>query len=115
MKLLFDQNISHRILKKLPIIYSGSSHVKTEGLINSTDIEIWEYAKLNQYIIVTQDSDFNDIYLLKGFPPKILWFQTGNLRTEELALILVIQQSNLIDFIGNNDLGCLELSRTRKS
>ena len=111
MKLLFDQNISYRILKKLPKAYSGSSHVKTEGLLNASDFEIWEYAKLNQFIIVTQDSDFNDLYLLKGFPPKILWFQTGNLRTDELVLILVNRQKVILDFSSNDELGCMELSR----
>ncbi len=47
MKLLFDQNISQRILKALPDIYSGSSHVKSEGLINASDKLIWEFAKRN--------------------------------------------------------------------
>ena len=113
MKLLFDQNISYRILKKLPDVYSGSSHVKSEGLMNASDLEIWEYAKLHQFIIVTQDSDFNDLFLLKGFPPKILWFQTSNLRTDDLALILKNQQNDIIDFIDNDELGCLELSRIK--
>jgi len=113
MKLLFDQNISYRILKKLPDVYSGSSHVKSVGLMNASDIEIWEYAKLHQFIIVTQDSDFNDLFLLKGFPPKILWFQTSNLRTDDLALILKNQQNDIIDFIDNDELGCLELSRIK--
>jgi len=55
MKLLFDQNISFRILKKLSEAYSGSSHIKTEGLMNAPDLEIWEYAKNQHFIIVTQD------------------------------------------------------------
>jgi len=42
MKLLFDQNISFRILKKLSDFFADSSHVKTEGLINASDLEIWE-------------------------------------------------------------------------
>jgi len=109
MKLLFDQNISYRILKKLPETYSGSSHVKTEDLMNSSDFEIWEYAKLHQFIIVTQDSDFNDLYLLKGFPSKILWFQTNNLRTDELVLILKNRQNDVLDFSNNDELGCMEL------
>jgi predicted nuclease of predicted toxin-antitoxin system len=113
MKLLFDQNISYRILKNLPEIYSGSSHIKAEGLINAPDFAIWEYAKLHQFMIVTQDSDFNDIYLIKGFPPKILWFQTGNLRTNDLALILKNQQNEIISFYNNDELGCLEISKIR--
>jgi predicted nuclease of predicted toxin-antitoxin system len=113
MKLLFDQNISLRILKKLPEIFYGSSHVKTEGLMNSPDLEIWQYARVHHFIIVTQDSDFNDLYLIKGFPPKILWFQTGNLQTAELALILKNRQNDLIDFSNNNELGCMEISRLK--
>lgn len=35
MKFLFDQNISHRILRLLPAEFSGSAHVKSEGLYNS--------------------------------------------------------------------------------
>jgi predicted nuclease of predicted toxin-antitoxin system len=73
MKLLFDQNISFRILNILPVSFFDSSHVKEEGLINSSDLEIWEYAKHNEFTIVSQVSDFNDINLLKGFPPKIIW------------------------------------------
>ena len=113
MKLLFDQNISYRILKKLPDVYSGSSHVNSEGLMNASDLEIWEYAKLHQFVIVTQDSDFNDLFLLKGFPPKVLWFQTSNLRTDDLALILKNRQNDVLDFIDNGELGCLELSRIK--
>jgi len=45
MKFLFDQNISHRILKLIPAKYSDSTTVKKEGLINEPDREIWEYAK----------------------------------------------------------------------
>lgn len=113
MKLLFDQNISFRILKKLPDAFIGSSHVTTERLMNATDFEIWEYAKQHQFTIVTQDSDFNDLFLLRGFPPKILWFQTNNLRTDDLALILKNRQKDVLEFIENDELGCLELSRIK--
>ncbi len=79
--------------------------------MNASDLQFWEYANLHQFIIVTQDSDFNDIFLLKGFPPKILWFKTGNLRTEELSFILINQQSDIRDFSYSDDLGCLEFSK----
>jgi predicted nuclease of predicted toxin-antitoxin system len=88
MKLLFDQNISYRILKKLPDFYSESSHVKTEDLFDVSDIEIWEYAKYNEFTIVSLDSDFNDINVIKGFPPKIIWIKTGNLDIDEIAQLL---------------------------
>jgi predicted nuclease of predicted toxin-antitoxin system len=113
MKLLFDQNISFRILKTLPDVFEGSSHVVKEGLKNSSDLEIWEYARLHDFIIVTQDSDFNDLFLLKGFLPKILWFQTGNVGTYELSLILNNRLIEIVDFTRDEGLGCLEIYRTK--
>lgn len=111
MKLLFDQNISHRIINKLDPVFTGSGHVKSEGLVNASDLEIWEFAKENEFIIVTHDSDFNDIVLLKGFPPKIIWFQTGNLKTDDLANILNNHINELTDFNNNEELGCFTISQ----
>jgi predicted nuclease of predicted toxin-antitoxin system len=73
MKLLFDQNISYRIIKLLSDDFKDSSHVKKERLVNEPDRVIWEFAKINGYTIVSQDADFNDLCLLNGFPPKIIW------------------------------------------
>jgi predicted nuclease of predicted toxin-antitoxin system len=53
MKLLFDQNISYRIIKLLSDDFKGSSHVKKEGLVNASDSVIWEFAKINGYTIVS--------------------------------------------------------------
>ena len=51
MKILFDQNISHRIIKKIIHIYPLAQQIRQLGLENATDIEIWEYAKINDYTI----------------------------------------------------------------
>lgn len=89
MRFLFDQNISHRILKLIPEEFTDSTSVKNEGLINAPDLEIWGFAKTNNYIIVTQDSDFNEWNSLYGFPPKIVWIRTGNLKTQSIVEVLV--------------------------
>lgn len=108
MKLLFDQNISFRILKHIPSEIT-TSHVKKEGLINAQDYEIWKFAKSNEFTIVTQDSDFNDLFFLNGFPPKILWFKTGNLRTIDIADFLKIHLEDINNFINNPELGIYEI------
>ncbi len=109
MRLLFDQNISHKILKLLPEQFAGSTSVKNEGLINYTDRHIWEFSKEHEYIIVTQDSDFNDLNLLYGFPPKIIWIRTGNLRTQSILRILIDYFDEIEKFIVDESYGCFEI------
>jgi predicted nuclease of predicted toxin-antitoxin system len=113
MKFLFDQNISFRILKSLPKIFSESSHVKKEGLIDSTDKEIWEFARRNNFTIVTQYSDFNDLNALFGFPPKVIWIRTGNVKTQSLVDILCDYLSEIEKFIVDDSFGCFEIIRIR--
>jgi predicted nuclease of predicted toxin-antitoxin system len=114
MKLLFDQNISHRILQLLPESFKGSSHVKAEGLINSPDRQIWDFARFNAFVIVTQDSDFNDLNSLYGFPPKIIWIRTGNLHTNAIFNILIEHHTDLQKFLDDPNYGCFEIIRFRK-
>lgn len=110
MRLLLDQNISHKILKYLPEQhYTGSTSVKGEGLINTPDREIWEFAKKQGYTIVTQDSDFNDLNSLFGFPPKVIWIRTGNLRTEQIVKVLVEYYTEIESFLENSRFGCFEI------
>jgi predicted nuclease of predicted toxin-antitoxin system len=114
MKLLFDQNISSKILKNLPQEFSNSSHVKKEKLINATDKQIWEFAKLNEFTIVTQDSDFNDLNILYGNPPKIIWIRTGNIKTTMLLEILLEYKEELLNFIEDSNYGCFEIFKILK-
>lgn len=114
MKLLFDENISYRILSILPEEFSGSSHLKSEDLNNQPDIIIWEYAKVRNFVIVTQDSDFNDLNFYNGFPPKVIWIRMGNLRTMELCRILIESLAEINNFLSDSDSGILELFRMKK-
>ena len=93
MKLLFDQNISYRISRKLKDLFPDCKHISECGLENSLDSDIWKYAKTNNYAVVTFDSDFFEISLIKGHPPKIIWIRTGNLSTNELTDLLKRNQT----------------------
>jgi predicted nuclease of predicted toxin-antitoxin system len=44
VKLLLDQNISFRTIKKIEAIFPLSSQVRLLGLENAADLEIWNYA-----------------------------------------------------------------------
>ena len=90
MKLLIDQNISNRIVIRLIGHFTDVKHVKELGLENSNDYNIWKFAKKENFVIVTFDSDFYDFILINGFPPKIIWLRTGNIKTSALAEILIL-------------------------
>jgi len=46
--------------------------------VPAEDMDIWNYALDNGYIIITKDNDFVDLLELNGFPPKIVLLKTGN-------------------------------------
>ncbi len=110
MKLLLDQNISFRLVSKIAEFFPETAQVKELGLINATDIEIWEFAKKNGFTIVTFDADFFELSTLLGFPPKIIWLRTGNTRTEDLALLIQKHSNSLHSFLLENEHGCLEIN-----
>lgn len=114
MRLLLDQNISHRILKSIEVHYPESISVKGKGLMNASDRDIWEYAKKNDYIIVTYDSDFNDLNSLFGFPPKIIWIRTGNIKSQELVEILLAYYNEIERFWKDLNYGCFEILKSKK-
>lgn len=78
MKLLFDQNLSPRLPKILEDIFPNSIHVRDIGFVQATDTQIWEYAKANDFVISSKDTDFQQRSLLLGHPPKVIWLRVGN-------------------------------------
>ena len=86
--LLFDQNISPRLVERLEDLYPNSVHVSMIGMGNALDIDVWQYAYDHDYMIVTKDADFSEFGLLRGFPPKIIWIRRGNCSTKEIETIL---------------------------
>jgi predicted nuclease of predicted toxin-antitoxin system len=88
MKLLFDQNLSWRLPKKLADLYPDSEHVREVGMKESLDIDIWEYAKANSLVIVTKDLDFQQRSLLYGHPPKVVRLRVGNCTVQRIEDLL---------------------------
>ena len=112
MNLLFDQNISYKIIKRLEGIFPGSTQVKSVGLENKSDKEIWVYAKEHNYVVVTFDSDFYDLSIIWGSPPKIIWIRTNDQRTASIEKLLKSHKETIIGFVENSELACLEIIKT---
>ena len=108
-KLLFDNNISHRVLARISDIFPNSTHVMPENLDKASDAEVWEFAKKQNYTIVTKDSDFNDLVILKDIPPKVIWLKIGNCRVVEIENILRENEKAIKLFLNTKDSAILEI------
>jgi predicted nuclease of predicted toxin-antitoxin system len=108
-KLLFDQNLSYRIIKQIEHLFPESNHVRLLKLDTADDLEIWQYAKEHGFHIVTQDTDFHDINTLYGYPPKIIRIHTGNTTTNIIIELLKKKNELIHDFLDNEKIGFLEL------
>lgn len=84
MKLLIDQNLSPKLAFRLADLFPNSVHVQSVGLDCAGDDRVWEYARLNGFAIVTKDEDYNNLSVIRGNPPKVIWLQMGNCTTAQV-------------------------------
>lgn len=110
VKLLFDQNLSYRLVGRLKASYPDATHVETLGLDTASDKELWEYAKTNGFTIVTKDSDFNELCTLYDFPPHIIWLRLGNSRVSVAEEALVRHRQRICDIVKENETGIIEVT-----
>ena len=90
-------------------IFPNASHVQFHELAEKTDTEVWEFAKLNDFCIVTQDADFAERSRLYGSPPKVVWLRCGNAPTNQVETLIRSGQEAIQELLGNPTLHCLEL------
>ncbi|HTT99448.1 MAG TPA: DUF5615 family PIN-like protein [Rhizomicrobium sp.] len=109
MKLLFDQNLSHRLCQLLVDAFPDSQQAKRAGLERASDDEIWNYARSEGFAIVTLDADFADIAALRGAPPKVIWLRCGNQSTAVIGHILRSHADIIASFGADDATACLEI------
>ncbi len=88
MKLLFDENLSPRLVGDLASPWPGSTHIELLGMRGASDAAIWAHARDGDFIIVSKDDDFRSLALVRGPPPKVIWLQVGNAPTAAVANLL---------------------------
>ncbi len=109
MRLLLDENLSRRIIPFIEERYPGSTQVALAGLERASDREIRLFAKSNDYIIVTQDSDFFEMSLVQGQPPKIIWIKCGNTSKGSIIKLLLDHYEWIEQELMGNDKACVEI------
>ena len=110
MKLLFDQNLSHRLVGQLAAEFPGSVHVRDAGMAASPDPDVWAHAAANRFVIVSKDTDFQQRALLYGHPPKVIWVRLGNCTTVAVAALLRARLADIAAFAADPDASFLALS-----
>lgn len=48
----------------------------------------------NGFVIVTRDADFEDMAIVKGRPPQVIWLKTSN-QAKGVVLNMLLQHGNL--------------------
>lgn len=109
MTLLFDHNLSPRLVNLLADIYPNSNHLYLIGLDRANDDIVWQYALDNEYILVTKDSDFSELTIIKGYPPKVVWIRRGNCSTSEIEAILRLNSQDILTLSEDPSLGIISL------
>jgi predicted nuclease of predicted toxin-antitoxin system len=110
MRLLFDQNLSHRLVALLAAEYPGSVHVRDVGLNAADDQTIWRFAAQQGLAIVSKGSDFQQRALLHGQPPKVVWVRLGNCTTAAVAALLRATHTDVLAFEADATASFLVLS-----
>lgn len=110
MKLLFDQNLSPKLVGRLADLFPGSVHVQSIGLDCVSDDDVWDYAALNGFGIVTKDADYNNMTIVRGGGPKIVWLQIGNCTTAEVETVFRSRFSDIEAFENDASAATLVLS-----
>lgn len=109
MRLLLDQNLSHRLKRPLEVAYPGTIHVRDFGMERADDTAVWAFAKENGYAIVSKDSDFHQRSLVFGHPPKVIWLRLGNCSTTDLEAALLGGHSLNTSFLADEVASLLTL------
>ena len=85
-------------------------HVTRTGLpIPADDKEIWNWALANDFIIVTNDEDFSNLLILRGFPPKVVLLRRGNQTTNQVAALIIASRNDIEALLKNAHYGLLEI------
>lgn len=99
MKLLFDQNISQRIIDSISDIFPNAVHITELGLSNSSDFEVWDYSLKNDFVLVTCDTECVNRNVLSENSPRIICVQADVVTTNKVEWSLRVNQETIVEFI----------------
>jgi len=109
VRLLFDEQLSEALVRKLGDVFPGALHVRLLNRGGAPDPDVWELAREHRCVLVTKDGDFHRLSLLHGAPPKVVWLRIGNCATADIARLLTVHAEDIQKFEAQSDATVLEL------
>ena len=103
MKLLLDENLSHRLVTRLEAAFPGTASIHQVGLSSQPDTAIWAYAAAQGFAIVSKDEDLRQLSFFRGHPPKVIWLAVGNAGNDRIADLLLRNKNRIATFLGQNE------------
>jgi predicted nuclease of predicted toxin-antitoxin system len=89
MKLLLDQGLPRSTVKQLADAGIVAAHVGDLGMASATDAVILNFARQEQFVIVTLDADFHHLLAsARTTSPSVVRVRIEGLKGEQLAAIL---------------------------
>ncbi|MBL7981003.1 MAG: DUF5615 family PIN-like protein [Flavobacteriales bacterium] len=110
MKFLIDHNLSPKLVQHLAEGFPGSAHTTELGFDRTPDHDLWRYAAEHGFHILTKDTDYEQISMLRGAPPKVVWLRIGNAPTSAVVALLSKYRSEIVAFLLDEERSLLALS-----
>ncbi|MEX0874710.1 MAG: DUF5615 family PIN-like protein [Actinomycetota bacterium] len=109
MRLLFDGNLSYKLVERLADLYPDAVHVSQLDLQRAGDRTVFDHAAEHGFAIVSKDEDFHQLAFLYGPPPKVVWIRLGNCTTRAIESELRNSSDRLTEFETDVDAAFLVL------
>jgi len=100
-RILIDENLPPDLVR---LARPGDGLHATALGSRPTDLELWQYAREHDLVILTRDTDFFAKLLLEGPPLQVVWVRCGNQRRAELTAMMHRLWPKIAEFLERADL-----------
>jgi predicted nuclease of predicted toxin-antitoxin system len=84
VKFLVDNQLPEALCRFLNAQGHESGHVLGLNMDEASDLEIWNYAAIGNWIVVSKDEDFLHLANRTGDAGRLVWVRIGNCRKHTL-------------------------------
>ena len=100
-RFLVDAQLPPALARKIAAAGHQATHVLDEGLLESSDSQIWDYAIEINAVILTKDEDFAIRASVSKTPPSIVWVRIGNCPNARLLAWFEAELPSVIAALGS--------------